>query len=162
MKKLFFLLSFFLFILGCKSGDDKNVVFAFEEKYELSKDEINRPLVKTIVDEYEKFLDLSDFNIPLNKYITTPNYVVYIGIAIENSFLETTNYLSKKEKFTILETKNIKNVTVNHFVNGSTFGIRISYKEKKKGMPIIIHILSKDKELVKKLYDEDYFVKKIS
>jgi hypothetical protein len=29
-------------------------------------------------------------------------------------------------------------------------------------MPIIIHILSKDKELVKKLYDEDYFVKKIS
>ncbi|RAR51031.1 hypothetical protein [Flavobacterium lacus] len=162
MKNLFYLLLCVFLLLSCKTGDTKTVVFAFEEKYELSKEEMNQPLIQSVVDEYERFLELSDYNIPLNKYITSPQYSVFIGVAIENSLIETTSYLSKKEKFTILETKDIDKITVNHFSSDSADGIRISYTEKKKGMPIIIHILSKDKAIIKKLYDQDYFVKKIS
>jgi hypothetical protein len=162
MKKIFFLLFICSVISSCKSGDTKTIVFAFEEKYELSKDEINQPLLQSVVDEYENFLELSDYNIPLNKYITALKYKVFIGVAIENSLPETVDYLNRKVKFEGLETKTIDKTTVSLFSVDKTVGIRITYKEKKKGMPIIIHILGQDKDFIKKLYDEDYFVKKIS
>lgn len=162
MKKLFYLLTCLFLLSGCKSGDTRTVVFAFEEKYELSKDEINQPLIQPVVDEYERFLDLSDYNIPLNKYITSPTYRVFIGVAIENSLEQTTSYLTSKEKFKIIDTKKLAKFTVTHFSFEDIAGIRITYREKKKEMPIIIHILGNDKEIIKKMYDEDSFVKKIS
>ncbi|WP_310555643.1 hypothetical protein [Flavobacterium sp.] len=161
MKKIFFIILFFTLIVGCKSNDENILRFAYQEKYLLDVNEKNIELNKNITDEYEKFNGLSNFNIPLNKYIFNQNYKIFIGIALENKPLEIINGYKADTTLNIIEVKNHKN-NLNMFCKkNDKFAIKYIFSERKENLTVIVNVVSKDSLLIKKLYDEDKIVSKL-
>lgn len=161
MRKLFFITLLCVFLSNCKSNNENTLRFAYQEKYTLDTDEKNVALNKNITDEYEKFNGLSNLNIPLNKYIFSPDYKIFIGIAIQNNPLEIINAYKTDPTLKIMEVKNYKN-NLNMFCKkNDDFAIKYIFTESKEKLPVIVNVVSKDSLLIKKMYDENKIIKKL-
>lgn len=153
------LLLLILFI-SCKSSKNDQVRFAFNEYFILSDNEKEFPLNDVIVNEYESYNGMEEINIPLNRYISSPEYKIYIAVAIENTLQQTVDLYLSDLATNVLESKNEKAISL-FCKKSDLFAIKYLYEEKHQKLPVIINVVSKDSIKIKKLYDENYIFKKI-
>lgn len=163
MKKLFQpLVIIFFAVVSCKSvNGKKSVQFAYKELYLLSDDELQKETDKIAVAEYEAFNGLPDYAIPLNRYIVSGSYKVYIGAAIQNKKDEIVSAFKGDSSFKIFKSKDTNAVSF-FGKKGNLFAIKYIYEENVKKMPVIISLVSQDSLKLKKLYDTDYVKSKIN
>lgn len=159
--RFFYLIIFVCSLLGCKSSPENHLRFAYQETYVLSKDEKNLDLSKQVVDVYEKFVGLEDFNLPLNRYVFHPDYVIYFSVAMDNNAQEVVNMVKQDSTLTIFEVKNFKDNLHIFCKKGDDFAIKYIFTERKEQMPVMVHVVARDSVLIKKLYDDNSIVQKI-
>lgn len=149
------------FLVGCKSSPENHLRFAYQETYVLSKNETTLDLTKQVVDVYEKFIGLEDFNLPLNRYVFHPEYVIYFSVAMENNAQDVVKMVKQDSTLTIFEVKNFKDNLHIFCRKGEDFAIKYIFTERKEKMPVMVHVVSKDSLVIKKLYDDNSIVQKI-
>lgn len=160
-KNLSILIFFCVWLISCKSNDDKLLRFAYQEKYLFNENDKNVSLNKNIIDEYEKFNGLDQFNIPLNKYVYNPEYKIFIGVAINNSSSEIVKAFKSDTSLKILEEKNYKN-NLNIFCKkDDNFAIKYIFSESKNKLPVVFNVISKDSLTIRNLYAENKIIKNL-
>lgn len=78
-----------------------SVRFGKSQKYSLSDNEHEVAISQGIVDHYETIINIDTLNYPLNKYIISNEYKVYIGVSFVNKSAEITNFYRNNETYTI-------------------------------------------------------------
>jgi hypothetical protein len=160
MKYLYFSI-FVCFLSACKSSPENHLRFAYQETYVLSKDEKTMDLTKQVVDVYEQFNGLEEYNLPLNKYVYHPDYVIYFSVAMDNNAQEVVNMVKRDSALSILEVRNFKDNLHIFCKKGDDFAIKYIFTERKEQMPVMVHVVARDSVLIKKLYDDNSIVQKI-
>lgn len=158
MKTVFyFFLSFFIFSCGGHEVLD----YAHNERYLLDKNETSLPITKTIVKENEYINSGLDISLPINKYVKSKEYNLFLNIALENNMNELISAFEKDSTSIVFFKKQQNPFNVLFQKKDSFFIYRTLYLEKEYNIPIVMTYYSKDSIEIKKLYDKNSAIKKI-
>lgn len=165
MKYLFSVIFLTLLISGYSQ---EKVQIGAKEKYYLSADEKNLTIDDKILENYDPYNNNLEHQVPLQKYIKAPNYILYVGLAISNTSDETFDlYVADTLNYSILETSIVlvkKDVFYKIFCkyNGE-YNYKIIFKTKKSHYTVVLNYVSNNRELLRSFYDdEDFFKKKLN
>ncbi len=155
MKKyIFILLSAFLF--SCNSA----LRFGVSQKYNLDENEKTSKLDKAIVAKYEAIINVDTLNIPLNKFVSTKKYKVYIGVSFACTSTNLFSIYNKKDSFNIID-KTINKTDVSMFFKkGNDFFYSYLYDSEKDKLTYVL-TLESDSLLAKEKFDVRFLSKKI-
>lgn len=95
---LFLVLTVFLF-----AACDSSVRFGISQKYQMAEGERQGPLDGRIVSKYESVINVDTLNLPLNKFIYTTGYKVYIGVSFSVRSQELLNLYSSKPAYRVID-----------------------------------------------------------
>ena len=161
MKKIIYFL-FIILLLSCKSSTDStNLRFAYKENYKIDDKEKTIALNKEIINEYEKINGDLKINLPLNRYIYSNYYKVYIAVAIENNIKEVAEAYSNDGTLKLIDSKKIDNYYNLFCKKNGLFLIKTLYNEKKENLPVILNLVGKDSLQIRTIYNENKLIEKI-
>ena len=146
-----------IFIVSCSSSGH----FGITQRYYLNKNETERPLDKFVVEKYEKIINIDTLNIPLNKYITSKNYKVYIGIAFTTNTKELYNFYQNDTSYLFIK-KIISSNTANvFFKKHNEFYYSLFYNSNKDKFTYVL-TLESDSAFVEQCFQGNFLLNKIS
>jgi len=157
-KTVFIVIIFFsiTLLLSCSSSGR----FGVSQKYYLEQGENERVLDKFLVDKYEKIINIDTLNVPLNKFINSKNYKVYIGVSFSTNAINLYSFYKKDTLFRFLE-KRIANDSISlFFKKQNEFYYSFIYNSQKDKFTYIL-TLESDSTTVNKKYNDNFLPKKI-
>ncbi|WP_338376641.1 hypothetical protein [uncultured Flavobacterium sp.] len=161
MNKIIYIVLILVFISCKTSTDSSNLRFAYTENYKIEEGEKSVSLNKEIVDEYEKINGDLAINIPLNRYVYSTDYKVYIGVSIDNTIKEVAEAYSNDEDLKLIDSKKVKEYYNLFCKKDNQYMVKTLYNEKKEKLPIVLTLVGKDSILIRKIYDENKLIKKV-
>ena len=152
MKKTFSICFFALFVLAsCNSS----VRFGISQKYKLNKDEHNVKLDDIIVKKYENIINIDTLNYPLNKYIVSKNYKIFIGVSFNSKTKDIVNFYQNNETYYVFDANLSENENSMYFNKDAHFLYSYIYDSKKDKLTYFL-TLEADSTTCIKMYKSDY------
>jgi len=159
MKRIF-LLSFLFFSVSTLSAQSY-ILFGAKEKYFLSKLEANLALDSIVVNNYDKYNFSLQHQVPLQKYVNSPDYNLYIGLALDDSPSDMMSFYLNYAQYEILlaDTLKIKRKTIYKIFikDKDKYLYKVIFKTKKTVYSAVLTYTSFDKNIIQNLYSDELF-----
>jgi len=146
-----------LFFVSCSSS----LRFGISQRYYIEKSETERPLDKFVLDKYENIINIDTLNIPLNKFIRSKQYKVYIGVSFSVKANALYSVYRQDTTFSFLQDKVNKDTVSVYFKKYNDYYYSLIYNSIKDNLTYIL-VMESDSVVVKNKFKDDFLIKKIS
>lgn len=150
-----FIYSFLL--LSCSSVGK----FGYSQRYFLEQGETERELDKSLVEKYEKIINIDTLNVPLNKYINSKKYKVYIGVSFNANANKLYLFYKKDSLFTFIQNRISNDSITLFFKKQNEFYYSLIYNSQKDKFTYIL-TLESDSSTVNNKFNINFLQKKIT
>lgn len=159
MKNFLFIIFIFNFFIA--SGQNF-FYFGAKQKFFLSNNEYKTLIDSNVLNKYKPYNKSIIYQIPLNRYATGNNYVVFIGLSIYKNIDEIKNFWL----YDVVENKiSSKDTTIkkinfsNYFFKyNNNYNYTIIFESKKTFYPAVITFVSNDSTIISKFYYDKNFI----
>lgn len=158
MKKINILL--ILLLCFTFTACNKSISFGVSQKYYLTENEQEYSLDNLIVKKYENLINIDSLNVPLNKYIFSKKYNVYIGVSFSVPANKLADIYKNNEKYQIIESQNESNAVNLFFSKENEFFYSYIYDSSKDKLTYIL-TLETDSANVKHKYEQNFLKQKL-
>ncbi len=159
--KTIYILLFFIFA-SLMSQSQQYILFGAKEKYYLSKAEKSSPIDSTIISDYAPLNPDLVHQVPLNKYIESNKYQLFIGLAVFDSPKKIINFYKNNSNLKILKSgqQKIKKVYFYKLLCklNEAYIYKIIFITRKSKYTAVLNYVSKDYNTLKSLYDNANFI----
>jgi hypothetical protein len=164
MKKLFLITVLLVGLIQLNA--QKYIRFGARERYYLSPDEKQMPIDSGVLQKYDFLNPDLKHQVPLNRYIKSSEYDLFIGLAIYDSPEQILDFYRKSKDYSILNLSEVKIKKNNYYFLFAKFAgqynLKIIFKTKKSRYTVVMNYLSSNRELLEKFYyQKDIILKKI-
>lgn len=144
-------------IFSCSSSGR----FGISQRYYLDKSEQERPLDKFIVEKYEGIINIDTLNVPLNKFIVTKHYKVYIGVSFNANANTLYSIYKNDTSFKFYQDVILLDTVSVFFKKHGDYYYSILYNSPKDKFTYILTLTS-DSITVNEKYKSSFLINKIS
>ncbi len=162
--------NFFLIIILFSNlslfAQKKYVYYGAKEKYYLSSDEKNMQLDDNIIEDYNPFDPDTIHQVPLQRFIKTNTYKLFIGLAMFDTPQTLVDYYMSDKNYSILiidEVKLHKTVFFKIFAKfNGLYNYKLIFRTKKSKFTVVFNYVSNDREILEDIWNQqDFFKQKL-
>jgi len=139
---------------------NSNVKFGISQEYKIGNDENENAIEKYIIDNYEYIINVDTLNIPLNKYIYSKKYKIYVGVSFKNKANELYQFYKKDTLYNIQNNREIGNTISIIFKKKNQYYYSFLYDSQKDKYTYVL-TLESDSTTVRNKFDDSFLQKKI-
>jgi len=163
MKKYLFL-AVIIFLLPAVSLAQSYILYGAKEKYFNDSSEVSLSRDSIVLDKYSPYNNDLYHQVPLQKYIKSSNYDLFIGLALSDSPESILKTYTADTNYIILNVDTVKIKKVYFYrlfalYNGE-FNYKIIFKSKKSYYTAVLNFVSKQKSVIESLYNDPLFFEK--
>jgi hypothetical protein len=160
MRHKLFLITLSIITLLMFLSCTESVKFGISQKYYLNEKEKETFLDEYIVQKYKNIINVDTLKVPLNKFITSKNYRVYIGVSFSSDANNLYSFYKNDSLFSFIDNHiNTDNISI-FFKKGNAFFYSFIYDSQKDKYTYIL-TLESDSLTVNHIYYDDFLSKKI-
>jgi len=146
-----------IFLFSCSSSGK----FGVTQRYYLEQGETERALDKFIVEKYANLINVDTLNVPLNKFINSKNYKVYIGVSLNAKANKLHSFYKNDTLFRFIESRIAKDSISMFFKKKNEFYYSLIYNSQKDNYTYIL-TLESDSTTINNKFNTNFLYKKIT
>ncbi len=157
-KNIFFVV---FLLLSVNLFAQKTVIFGAREKYYMAENEANIVIDSNILKKYDPYNNNLNHQVPLQRYINSPDYDLFIGLAVSDSpdsllqfYMSDTNYNVLSVDTVVIRRKNYYKIFSEY---NNMFNFKLIYKTRKTHYTAVLNFVSVSKNIIAQLFKNDEF-----
>lgn len=164
MKKI---LSVFIIIafLSINLFSQDFILYGAKERYYLNNVEVALPVDTAIVAKYDKYNFSLQHQVPIQRYISSPSYNLFIGLALNDTPSSIYEFYLNYNQYQILYSDTVffkhKPVYKVFIKNKNEYLYKVIFKSRKSYYTAVLTFVGTERAIVENLYlDENFFLDK--